>query len=220
MRRVNRARVNVPPALACYDHRTCCWDTQDGRRRFGGADKAQVRAALESMQSKCCAYCEAATYESGHIEHFRRKNAAHFPELMFVWENLFLSCDALDHCGHHKDRAGRPYDPKDLVKPDEQDPHEYFYFHSSGEIRVRSGLDIIRRRQALETIRVFHLDCGVLTAARRRAVEAYQSRDPSMLDDLETFDEPARLAFIESELNETADDPHSSVIRHLFEKVR
>ena len=220
MRRMHRTAVSAPAALAKYHHDTCSWDDEPGKTKLGRADKQQLRSALEALQDGCCAYCESATYGVGHIEHFRRKHRAHFPELMFAWENLFLSCDDLDHCGHHKDRAGSPYDPADLVKPDQDDPDDHFYFHSSGEVRVRSGIDVVRSRRATETIRVFHLDCGALKAARRRAVEAYQRKDPGILEALCEFDEASRRAFINEELLATAREPHSSVIRHLFEKVR
>lgn len=220
MRRVNRAAVTPPTALASYHFETCSWDDEPGKKKLRGDDKRELREALEALQDGCCAYCESATYGTGHIEHFRRKNKAHFPELMFAWDNLFLSCSAVDHCGHYKDRAGGPYDPDELLKPDEHDPDDHFYFHSSGEIRVRSSVDAVRLKRAIETIRVFGLDCGMLQAARRRAVEAYQRRDPGILKALCEFDEDTRQAFIREELRATAREPHSSVIRHLFEKVR
>jgi uncharacterized protein (TIGR02646 family) len=220
MRRIDRGAVVAPAALANYHHATCSWDGEAGKTKFGGNDKKALRAALESMQDDCCAYCECATYGGGHIEHFRRKNQAHFPELTFAWENLFLSCDEEEHCGHYKDRGGSPYDPRELVKPDEDEPDDYFYFHSSGEVRVRSGIDASQVRRATETIRVFHLDSGTLQAARRRAVQAYERRDPGMLEALCDFEEALRVSFIQQEVQATARDPHGSVIRHLFEKVR
>jgi uncharacterized protein (TIGR02646 family) len=220
MRRIDRAAVAAPACLSSYTPDSCSWDDEPGKTRFGGQDKLDVRSALDVMQAGCCAYCESATYGDAHIEHFRRKNKAHFPQLMFTWGNLFLSCNALDHCGHHKDRGGRPYDPADLVKPDQHDPDDYFYFHSAGQIRVRSNIGEQDAFRAKETIRVFRLDCGALEAARRRAVEAYQRRDPGIIDALCELDEASRQAFIDDEIRATARDPHSSVIRHLFEKVR
>lgn len=218
MRRVERAGVSPPASLAGYHHDTCSWDDEPGRTRFHGAHKKELRSTLESMQAGCCAYCESPTFDDGHIEHFRRKNKDHFPELMFAWSNLFLSCSSLDHCGHYKDRRGSHYDPRDLVKPDDDDPNEYFYFHSSGDVRVRSGLDVVKARRASETIRVFHLDCGSLQAERRRAIKSYLRRDPDMLEAISEFEESLRLAFIDQELQATSNEPHSAVIRHFFEK--
>lgn len=219
MRFINRTAVAAPPSLAAYLPTTHSWDEEPGKARFGGDDKRALRNALEALQNGCCAYCEAATYGNGHIEHFRRKNPADFPELMFDWKNLFLSCDADDSCGRYKDRKGTPYNPSDLVKPDEDDPNDFFYFHEQGEIRVRSGIDARAEHRALETIRVFHLDCGRMAASRRRAVEQYRRKTPGLLEDLMAVEEGDRVAYIDLELAATRNEPHSAVIRHLFEKL-
>jgi uncharacterized protein (TIGR02646 family) len=217
MHKLDRTIAAQPACLAGYDHRTQSWD--DVRQ----ADKEEIRASLAQVQDTRCAYCEGPIYSGGHIEHFRRKNAQHFPELTFVWSNLFLSCDGggnEDHCGHYKDRrhAG-PYNPSDLVKPDEHNPDHYFYFHSSGEVRPRSGIPVCDAKRASETIRVFNLECGVLKAERRRALRIYQSRNPGMLEALIDFDEQSRQLFIAQEIEATRLDPYWAVIRHFFEKA-
>lgn len=222
MRRIDRNKVSPPPSLTNYSHTTHSWDDAPSRIKFSGVDKKALRAALESLQDGCCAYCEGATYGGGHIEHFRRKNPAHFPHLMFAWENLFLSCSESDCCGHHKDRQGSPYDPNDLIKPDEVNPDDFLYFHSDGEVRTRSGVDARHQRIAEETVRVFNLSCGALRAARRRALEQYtkQSGNTRILDDLmELFDEAERRQYIDGELAAVANQPHSTTIRHFFEKI-
>jgi uncharacterized protein (TIGR02646 family) len=155
MHKLDRALVTEPACLAQYDHKRQTWDDlRDDHKR-------EIREALEVMQQMRCAYCEGAYYSHDrHIEHFRRKNSGQFPELTFIWTNLFLSCDAdnQEHCGHYKDRKGSPYNPEDLIKPDDDEPDDYLYFHSSGEVRPWSGIDEARERRAKETIRVFNLN--------------------------------------------------------------
>lgn len=222
MRKIDRSKVSAPPSLANYSHTTHSWDDTPNRTKFSGDDKKALRAALECLQDGCCAYCEAATYGGGHIEHFRRKNAEHFPELTFAWENLFLSCGESDRCGHYKDRGGSPYNPTDLIKPDDANPDDFLYFHSDGEVRTRSRVDAHHQRVAEETVRVFNLGCGALRAARRRALEQYikQSGNIRILDDLmDLFDESERRRYIAMELSAVANLPHSATIRHFFEKV-
>ena len=141
MHKLNRDSVQKPVCLENYDWKTQAWD------EFIGQDKRTVRLALQRIQGRHianddadeeapiifglrCAYCECQIYHGGHIEHFRRKNDAHYPELTFEWTNLFIACGSTDHCGHYKDHGGGPYDPDDLVKPDEHDPDDYLYFHS------------------------------------------------------------------------------------------
>ena len=215
MHKLDRSSVAKPSCLASYNYQQHTWED------VSSSGKSQIRNSLKKMQDCRCAYCEGSIYSNnGHIEHFRRKNPAHFPELSFVWCNLFLSCDSLQHCGHHKDRPNAGcYNPADLVKPDKDDPDQFFYFHSSGEIRSRSGINTAQSTRATETIRVFNLNCGELKANRRRALRIYQERDPGFLEELMELEEEARQLFISDEIKNTRSDPYWTVIRHFFEKV-
>ncbi|MFA7239081.1 MAG: retron system putative HNH endonuclease [Sulfuricellaceae bacterium] len=188
MHKLDRSAVAAPACLAEYDYQTQTWDD------FSGVCKRQVRFALFQIQgipgitSKDaaeyglrCAYCEGAIRHEGHLEHFRQKNRncpEGYPELTFDWHNLFIACGSKDHCGHYKDRlSAQPYDPDQLIKPDEHDPEHYFYFHSSGEIRALHGLDDEDKLRAIETIRVFGLDNRSLVGARAKAVSKYRAPD-------------------------------------------
>lgn len=214
MHKLDRILITEPPCLAGYDHQIHTWD--DVR----SGDKQQIRESLAQLQDVRCAYCEGTIYADGHIEHFRRKNPHHFPHLTFVWSNLFRSCGSFDHCGHYKDRPGAAqYDPNVLVKPDEYEPDDYFYIHSTGEIRHRSGISADDQLRATETIRVFNLDCGPLRSARRRALRIYEQRAMGILEGLMEFDELTRRDFIAGEIHATRLEPHGTVIRHYFEKA-
>jgi uncharacterized protein (TIGR02646 family) len=214
MRKLDRNAAPAPPCLANYQHDTQTWDD------VSGEDKRQIRQHLEQIQGPRCAYCEGPLEALGHqIEHFRRKNPRHFPELKFTWSNLFLACNSDDHCGHYKDRHGTPYNPAELIKPDDYDPDKYLYFHSSGEVRPRPRLTPEAQRRATETIRVFHLDCAPLRHARRRALAQYERKEPRILDDLMAFDEESRKAFIAEEVQATSGEAYCTVIRHYFEKA-
>ena len=235
MHQLDRATVQRPPCLDNYDGNVHSWDDLQPQ------DKRALRLALQRMQGGQiaaddtndaadvvsglrCAYCESQIYYGGHIEHFRRKNPKHFPQLTFAWTNLFLSCDSngsKEHCGHYKDRpGGPPYNPDDLIKPDEHDPDDYLYFHSSGEVRVRhrDGMTDDDRQRAAETIRVFHLDCGRLNGARRKTLKPYLDRDTGFLEALLEFDEKDRQLFIAEEIEATKREPFWTTIRHFFEK--
>lgn len=212
MHKLDRTHTAEPVCLVGHVLRKHTWDdvTPD--------DKQKIRKSLEQLQDVRCAYCEGLVYADGHIEHFRRKN--HFPHLTFVWSNLFLSCGSQEHCGHYKDGPkAAQYSPDELVKPDEDEPDQYFYFHSSGEIRQRSGTSATDLKRASETIRVFNLNCGFLMAARRRALRFYEHRQPGILDFLMEFNEPTRQEFIAEEIHATRLEPHWTVIRHYFEKA-
>ena len=127
MHKLDRERVPAPACLATHDWHRETWDA------VSPAEKQEITAALKGMQGDLCAYCECSIDDpGGHIEHFRRKNAAHFPSLTFEWTNLFRSCNAARHCGRFKDRPGADsYDADALIKPDADDPDRFLYFHST-----------------------------------------------------------------------------------------
>ncbi len=233
MHQLNRAAVQKPACLDNYDWNSKTWDD------FQGQDKKTVRLALQRIQGQqiatddaddeahviiglLCAYCECQIFRGGHIEHFRRKNPLHFPQLTFEWTNLFIACGSKEHCGHYKDRLKAPdYKPDDLIKPDEHDPDDYLYFHSSGEVRVRhrDGMTNDDRHRGAETISVFHLDCGQLKGFRRKALKQYLDRDTGLLEALMEFDENDRQVFIAEEIEATRWEPFWTTIRHFFEKL-
>lgn len=213
MHKLDRNCVSEPTCLSQCNPRTQNWDVGNPP-----LDKEEVRQALKGMQGKRCAYCEGNLYAGGHIEHFRRKRD--YPLLCFEWTNLFLSCDSSKHCGHYKDRpGGKPYDPADLIKPDAEDTDAFFYFHSSGEVRVRGKIAAADQARAEETIRVFKLDDYALEAARERSLRAYLRRSGQLVEDLMKFDEADRAEFIRYEIEETKDEEYWTVIRHFFEKL-
>lgn len=224
---LDRAAVQAPACLAEYDHATQTWDD------FGGACKAQLRAALVSIQGipgvttdeaeeygVRCAYCESAIHHEGHIEHFRRKNPAHFPELTFAWVNLFLVCGSRSHCGHFKDRKGAPpYDPARLIKPDEDDPEKFLYFHSTGEVRVRAGLrQLDDQQRAHETIKAFGLDSPALSGQRSTSISLYKKKVLGDLDEIASWPQQDREDYLLGEIQATCWEPYATTIKHFLMK--
>jgi uncharacterized protein (TIGR02646 family) len=167
------------------------------------------------MQGRRCAYCEGSLDVLGrHVEHFRRKHAAHFPHLTFVWANLYWSCDQADSCGRFKDHGAGVYDPDDLVDPCVEDPDRLFRFRSDGTISIRPGLPVAEMRRAEETLRVFNLnpDWGRLRNMRKAAVAAYVGFVDGTLEfSLAEFQE-----FFREELELAATLPFSTAIRHVL----
>ena len=214
MLKLNRTSVEAPECLARYNHVVKKWDNIDS------GDKRQVSECLERLQAKRCAYCECALFDDDHIEHFRRKNPAYFPQLTFAWDNLFLSCNSANHCGHYKDRrSADPYDPNHLIKPDNHDSGYFLYFHSSGEVRVRSGLQGNDLHCAEETIRVFGLQHGGLNHARRQVLSRYWRENENLLDDLMSWSNVDRDDYISLEIEDGRNKPHASVIAHFLQKT-
>lgn len=227
MHKLDRTGITPPNCLTDYDHNTQRWDD------LASACKSELRAALVSMQGQPgvttpdasehglrCAYCESQIFADGHIEHFRRKNERHYPELTFDWNNLFLACGSNTHCGHYKDRKGAPdYNPDRIIKPDEHEPDDYLFFHSSGEVRARSGLNETDNIRAAETIRVFGLNDRGLMARRARTISAYKNRIIAEIDELATWSSKDRQAYLADEIRISCYHPYATTIKHFLLSV-
>lgn len=213
MHRLDRASAPTPTCLAKYRHGANTW------KDVSTADKAAIRQCLQTMQGLRCAYCEAPVEQHGyHIEHFRRKSV--FPTLTFRWDNLLLCCGRDDCCGHHKDRAGWPYDPDDLVNPTQDDPDDFFYFRESGVVDVRSGCDEQQARRARETLRVLNLNhSGRLRPMRARQIKMYWDDNPGVFEELVSWDGDERREYVHEELRATADQPFCTIIRHFLQDL-
>lgn len=222
MHKLDRSAVAAPECLVKHDYKTQRWSD------LQGDCKKQVRKALAYLQGDPelveqteygvrCAYCEGGIHHGGHIEHFRRKNPEHYPELMFEWSNLFMACGSSAHCGHYKDRRqADAYVPDQLIKPDEYDPEHYLYFHSSGQVRAREGLPPKDRETATETIRVFGLNNGSLPGARRKVLEGYWQPLLEDLDELESWGEGERASYLQAEVEATRWEPFATTIKHFL----
>jgi uncharacterized protein (TIGR02646 family) len=207
MRKLTRGCVGAPACLSSYHHGKHTWDDLEAE------DREQIRACLEQMQGRRCAYCEGSVDELGqHIEHFRRKAGGHFPELTFDWSNLYWSCDKKDSCGHYKDHGAGAYDIREVIDPCEDDPDMFFRFRTNGNISIRAGLSAIDRRRAEETLRVFSLDAqwGRLRQMRRAALTGYVS----MVDGCSAFTAQELRELFQHELQEAELLPFSTAIRH------
>ena len=224
MRRLVRPPT-APACLARFDHQNHTWDD------VSPTDKAEIREVLTHMQGRLCAYCESELYSDylpepdfsgAHIEHFRRKNRKHYPELTFEWYNLFLSCETLKHCGHYKDRNGAPYNPDELIKPDEHDPDDVMFFGSNGEARPRAGCNPHDKKRAEETIRVFHLNAPCLTGARLNAMRRYRTgKGGRDLDEaIALRSEDGGIQYFEEwlaeELMQVQNQPYTTTLRHFL----
>lgn len=217
MHKLDRASVTCPECLSHYDHTKQEW------KDLKSDCKSSLRSELVKMQSTPkgttrCAYCEGNIFHEGHIEHFRRKNAGHFPELTFEWTNLFLACGAQQHCGHYKDSPSAPaYNPNHLIKPDEQDPEYYLYFHSNGEVRERIGLNNNDTHKAVETIRVFGLNEASLRGKRKSAVREYKKWILKDLDEIASWNEADREEYLQGEIERTRWEAYSTTIKHFLQ---
>jgi uncharacterized protein (TIGR02646 family) len=209
MRRLDRTIATIPACLAGFAHGRDSWSDIDG------VDRAEIRASLEQMQGRRCAYCEGDVDTLGqHIEHFKRKSLC--PALTFDWSNLYWSCDQQDSCGRFKDHWAGPYNVADVVDPCADEPDAFFRFRADGTISIRIGLTENQLHKASETLRVLGLNgrWGRLRNMRKRAVAGYLA---SVDDAITAGFRPEDLKeYFEEALRIAATLPFSTVVRHVL----
>ena len=150
-------------------------------RSFPGATVAKrtLRASLKSEQKGLCCYCESKIVSNDfHIEHFRPKDPAQFPNLQLEYNNLHASCHAEpiggtdECCGHNKKNEFN----NDLKSPLEIDCESHFEYNAMGEI---TGID----KKGQETIRILHLDSTLLNASRKSLIEYFENLEDDDYDE-------------------------------------
>lgn len=193
--------IGVPPpqdgSVAWEDH----WRTHLGQ-------KAIVQLDLLCMQNELCAYCESKLeMDKGHIEHFRRKNKDWFPQLTFVWSNLYYSCLRPGTCGVHKDKVLRIGDVNKLIDPCADNPEDFLLFSYDGGVSPRESLSAGDRERAELTIQAFNLMHKDLRVARENQVRAYKWLESYPADEIDQY--------LDSLPRNT---PHITAIYHYFNR--
>lgn len=189
-----------PVSLSNSSYETHSWKKFKGKQK-----KKPIWNEIMKMQGGFCCYCESsAVPDNGHIEHFfykgEKDGVAPYKEKTFEWSNLFGCCGSSGHphCGHFKDKEGvdgpGEYNPYDLIKPDEDDPSNYFHFIATGHIRINENLSSADKNRAEETVRVLNLSAGTLNSAREAQIDIVKK------EILELFDLTDDVAIVRSEL--------------------
>ncbi|MDN3222535.1 retron Ec78 anti-phage system effector HNH endonuclease PtuB [Pseudomonas nunensis] len=204
-------RGEGPRCLTRYKNGVDRWSLDSPTRE----ERGQIWEYLQAVHDTRCAYCEAdISNGNAHLEHFRQRDR--FPPGTFAWSNLFGSCNREASCGKFKDSCGA-YDHAVLIKPDDEDPDDYFVFVSDGTISVRADIDNASRHRATETLRIFNLNAenGALRQIRREAVRPHLDTAQALMEILLENPEIEGLqAFIDEEIQKTACLPFATAIRH------
>ena len=206
---LDRTAVPAPRCLARYRHGLNQWQELSWQNK---PDYAEVTTALDVLQGARCAYCESALGDA-HVDHFEQQSRK--PQLTFVWDNLFRSCERLDSCGRFKDEQS--YSPADLIKPDIDDPEHFFRFKPDGSIAVRQGLTATDAKRADKTLQILSLDAehGPLRSTRLTHVAGYVQTGLELLQMAAQFGADAQ-ALIDEEVAKTAHQPYATAIKHVL----
>jgi uncharacterized protein (TIGR02646 family) len=211
MHQLNRYHVPSPACLGRYRHGRDNWNS------LSDADRQEIRAALEVIQGRRCAYCECSldAYHGQHIEHFRQRGR--YPQGTFDWHNLFWSCERDNSCGKHKDGCGG-YNHDDLIKPDIEDPEHFFLFVANGSIALRASLTTAQQHRAQETLRILNLDAqwGPLRHMRQRAARGYIRVVEDIMEMAAIHPPDVWQPLLEQELGQRRSLPFCTAIKHVL----
>ncbi|WP_272870192.1 retron Ec78 anti-phage system effector HNH endonuclease PtuB [Aliivibrio fischeri] len=183
------------------------------------AKKRHVWKELGKFQNGLCVYCESKAVKGknlGHIEHFYDKST--HANLTFDWNNLFGCCDSKFHCGHYKDQTlpggiRRKYNVNLLIKPDVEDPENYFQFFPSGKIEKKHGLSTLDEQKAIETIKALKLDDSSLERSREQQITHFQSRVSAALSIIDNEDDEETIVLAISEYTEIEQEAKTALHR-------
>lgn len=127
----------------------------------GGTEYGEVKEQLIAEQLGMCCYCEVLiSLDACHIEHLQPKSV--YPQNMFAYENLLVSCNQKGSCGRKK---GKWYSSA-LVSPLDQDCEKRFTYTLDGRIIPSDKEDV----SAFETIEKLGLNCSQLKDRRRSII--------------------------------------------------
>ncbi|MEY2863678.1 MAG: hypothetical protein RLY58_1385 [Pseudomonadota bacterium] len=203
-------RPAAPQCLSQYRH---------GQHRWvdvASTDKSTMWQLFDQMQQGRCAYCESAISQAigQHIEHFFQRRQGARPQLIFDWSNLFGACLNHGYCADHKDQQTLLYDDTHLIKPDIDEPDDFFVFLDDGKVEPKTGLAATDHLRATETIRVFNLNSPSLVGKRAAAVGGQWQTVEELKDMAAEFDEADWRPLYDAELARASTEPFCTAMLH------
>ncbi|UIP95945.1 retron Ec78 anti-phage system effector HNH endonuclease PtuB [Acinetobacter johnsonii] len=217
MKKLDRSSVIEPSCLSKYKYGLHQWGILSRNK----VENQEIWDSLLPLQSSNCAYCEASLHHHKHIEHFFQRNTNGYEHLTFIWDNIFGSCCNSNTCGKYKDEKFKG-DLKKIIKPDIDNPNDYFIFLKNGNIQIKAGLSENDRSKAELTLSAFNLNSDSnLVNRRETALKSFFSEVNeiySLLEDMNYENYVKEL--IEEKKLEVSSLEFSTALIHLFQYNR
>ncbi|MBF0311151.1 MAG: TIGR02646 family protein [Magnetococcales bacterium] len=179
-------KFNRPNQPRCLAIKSTDWTTRwlaDKKksqvfRWYNAKCKTSVSQALSQAHARHCAFCDLrlALSSTETIEHFKPKST--FPELAFVWDNLYPACTL---CQRYKLEK---FDDR-LLRPDDTAYSFDTYFmidYSCGKLKPNSRLSPVEKERAEKTIELYGLNEAGRPQARFDMLEDLDKLDRSKQD--------------------------------------
>jgi uncharacterized protein (TIGR02646 family) len=189
------------------------------RTANGSSVRLILHQHLWRVQKGLCSYCEQEVPKKtkpeeelkSHFEHIRGQKK--FPQLVFNFENIIISCEGFDlisnildnkrqFCGAKKDQVVggvHPYDDTLFLNPTElPDIESYFRFDSEGNIEPHPSKTLEEQNRAAYMIRILILNHPVLINMRQKQYSFWYERKTEISYEQLTADLDENLPFLPS----------------------
>lgn len=132
---------------------------------------------LKNEQNHLCVYCESKVgLNNSHIEHIKPKAQNMYPDLVFDYNNIVVSCNGNCHsednthysCGHIKDNE---YDDSKFLNPVMLKNIRDYFEYDIDEGKIKPSTE--NYNKAIYMIDTLHLNNGGLPLARKKALRIF-----------------------------------------------
>lgn len=215
MKKLDRNSVPEPSCLKKYKYGQDDWSVLSRNK----TENQEIWDSLLPLQSENCAYCESGLSHHRHIEHFFQRNTNGYEHLTFVWDNIFGSCCNPNSCGKYKDDKFKG-DLTKIIKPDLDDPNDYFIFLRNGNIQIKEGLNESEKIKAELTLSAFNLNGdSKLVNSRSAAIKPYIKEADEIYSLIESDESALEIikVLIDEKIQEISSQPFSTALIHLFQ---
>ena len=172
MRKINKG--NPIPGFNGNNFNNNCNNWSDFHEDYKNIFEESRLVILTDEQNQLCGYTEIHINKliDCHIDHYKKKNSAFFPELIFDWNNLIVATKDSDFGANYKDNKSdiQVNDYDNIFNPVIDNVENYFYYTFWGEITPKPEISGSEKEKVKKTIEVFNLNHNSLKDRRKNLI--------------------------------------------------
>jgi len=188
MRKINKG--NPIPGFNGNNFNSSCYNWSVFHEDHKDIFEESRLVILTDEQNQLCGYTEIYINEliDCHIDHYKKKNSAFFPELLFDWNNLIVATkDSVFGANYKDNKSGiQKNDYGNIFNPVIENVENYFYYNDWGEIEPKSEISDLEKDKVNKTIEVFHLNHNSLRNRRKNLIRMISCYRGMAKDDILT----------------------------------
>lgn len=144
-------------------------DKEEIKKAEGKYRHKDIKASLQSMHNKKCAFCESLIehVSYSHIEHFKPKSV--FRKKIFQWNNLFLACGVCNGAGYKGEKFPTALEHGPLINPALENPGDFLEFRF--DPTTKAAVVVYKNARGKTTIDTLGLNRIDLSTIRSQVVK-------------------------------------------------